>query len=160
MRISSLLRCLACVTFVGACVACSSSSDSGGTTDAGKDTGGTGDTGDPDNCVPPGSKGNELGMGGYCSPGGGECNYAGPDGGARICTADVPDTPAHAWFCTYPCNLDTDCGSGSYCATDPKTHGKGCVPVACKYLQPDAGTPDTSTADSAASDATGDGSGD
>jgi hypothetical protein len=148
MRIPSLLRCLACVTCLWACAACSSSSDSGGATDAGHDTG----TGDPDNCVAPGSKGNELGMGGYCSPGGGECNYAGPDGGARICTADVPDTPAHAWFCTYPCNVDTDCGSANYCATDPKTKNKGCVPVACKYLQPDAGTSDTSTTDSAATD--------
>lgn len=131
---------------------CSSSSSGSSPGDSGGDT-----IGDPNNCVPPGSKPNERGMGGYCSPGGGQCLYAGPDGGARICTADVPDTPAHAWFCTYVCNVDGDCGTDAYCATDPKTKQKGCVPTVCKKLQGDAGTDsasETSTADTSSGDAT------
>ena len=102
-----------------------------------KDTGKS----DPDNCVAPGSKPNELGMGGYCDPGGHQCDTAGPDAGPRICTADVPDTPAHGWFCTYPCAKDEECGSGAYCASDVR--GKGCVPNVCKKLS-DAGTDATS----------------
>ena len=104
--------------------------------------------GDPDNCVPPGTKPNEKGMGGYCDPGGHQCDTAGPGGGPRICTADVPDTPAHGWFCTYPCSTDGECGTGAYCASDPK--GKGCVPTVCKKLS-DAGT--DSARDAPASDA-------
>jgi hypothetical protein len=92
-------------------------------------------------------------MGGYCSPGGGECNYAGPSGAARICTADVPDTPAHAWFCTLPCNTDGECGSGEYCTSRTGTGPKGCVPLTCKFLAPDAGS--DSSSDSA-SDSTSD----
>ena len=132
-------------------LACSSSSDSpSSTTDGGAtDTGGAKDStasdgatdggkDDPLNCVPPGTKGNELGMGGYCTPGGHQCDTAGPDAGVRICSADVPDTPTHAWFCTYPCAKDEECGTGSYCADDPR--GRGCVPLTCKSLAGDAGT--------------------
>ena len=124
--------------------ACSSSSSDGATTDAG----GAGDTAggpvDRDNCVAPGTKPNEKGIGGYCTPGGHQCDSAGPGGAPRICTADVPDTPVHAWFCTYPCSGDAECGTDAYCASDPR--GKGCVPLACKKLQ-DAGAGDVGGAD-------------
>lgn len=134
---------LALAAFV---VGCSSSSDSTSTpgTDAG-DGGSSADVstkGDPLNCQPPGSKPNEKGMGGYCSPAGHECDTAGPGGEARLCTADIADTPVHAWFCTYPCSTDADCGSASYCQKDPR--GSGCVPTICKSLAPDAG-PETSS---------------
>jgi hypothetical protein len=142
---------------------CSSSSDSPSTTsDTGTDAGGLSPL-DPANCVAPGTKPNEKGMGGYCEPSnasktrGGQCDKAGPDGAARICTADVPDTPAHGWFCTYPCSKDEECGTGAYCAHDVK--GSGCVPTICKGLGGDAGPGDggsdaatTETASDAASD--------
>jgi hypothetical protein len=125
-------------------LACSSSSSSGGTTDATTD-GNTDSAGiDPMNCVPPGTKGNEKGLGGYCSPGGGECNYAAPGGHALPCSADF-STPPHAWFCTTVCNVDSDCGSGEFCSPpDPATHEKGCVPNTCRSLE-DAGLGDTSS---------------
>jgi hypothetical protein len=117
---------------------CSSSSSSGSTGgDSGSDS-----KDDPNNCVAPGTPGNELGIGGYCSPLGGQCDKAGPGGAPRICTADITSTPAHAWFCTYPCSHDTDCGSGNVCATTAK--GSGCVPSACGYLD-DGGVLDSGT---------------
>lgn len=137
-----------------------SSSDSGSGTpagDSGNDAHATTPL-DPSNCVTPGSKPNENGMGGYCEPKnasntrGGECDTAGPSGAPRICTADVPDTPAHGWFCTYPCSKDEECGTGAYCAHDVK--GSGCVPTACKALSGDAGPGDVGS--DAASDATTD----
>jgi hypothetical protein len=126
--------------------ACSSSSNSATTTgDAGSDSATSGDSGgsdsgvinDPDNCVPPGTAGNELGIGGYCSPLGGQCDTAGPGGAARICTADLTSTPAHAWFCTYPCTGPSDCGSGEVCFEN--NEGAGCIPNSCLSLDVDAG---------------------
>ncbi len=136
------------VAFTFACVAsfaaCSSSSNNVGVvgvTDSGAgDTGTTADSGvinDPDNCVPPGTAGNELGIGGYCSPLGGQCDTAGPGGAARICTADLTSTPAHAWFCTYPCTGPSDCGSGEVCFEN--NEGAGCIPNSCLSLDVDAG---------------------
>jgi hypothetical protein len=138
--------------FTFACVAsfaaCSSSSSSGTTTTQGDSgPGGDGSTGgdggnvinDPANCVPPGTAGNSLGIGGYCSPLGGQCDTAGPGGAARICTADLTSTPAHAWFCTYPCSHGSDCGSGEVCFQN--SQGAGCIPntPACLSLDVDAG---------------------
>lgn len=129
--------------------ACSSSSDNGtGTSDAGSGTDGTtgGDSGggkdsgvinDPQNCVAPGTTGNSLGIGGYCSPLGGQCDTAGPGGAARICTADISGTPAHAWFCTYPCSHTSDCGNNAVCYQNDQ--GAGCIPTACLALDADAG---------------------
>ena len=141
--------------------ACSSSDSGTPATDGGTD-GGSGTALDPANCVPPGTKPNELGMGGYCEPKnesgtrGGQCDKAGPDAGPRFCSGDVPDTPPHAWFCTYPCTKDEECGTGAYCAHDAR--GSGCVPLVCKSLQGDAG-PSDSGSDSA-SDVGGDAKGD
>jgi hypothetical protein len=108
---------------------------------------------DPANCVPPGTAGNALGIGGYCSPLGGQCDTAGPGGAARICTADLTSTPAHAWFCTYPCSQPSDCGSGEVCFQNAQ--GAGCIPNTCLYLDADAGTiitGDSGTGDTDAGD--------
>lgn len=92
---------------------------------------------DPANCVPPGTASNDQGIGGYCSPGGGQCAITGPGGSPRICTADIAGTPAHAWFCTYPC--PTNCGGGAACVTTAM--GSECVPTSCDYLGVDASVP-------------------
>jgi hypothetical protein len=136
----------------GAFVACSNGN---GQADGGSDAG---DAGidvviDPQNCVPPGTAPNDQGMGGYCSPGGEQCVTAGPGGAPRICTADVTGTPAHAWFCTYPCTSSSMCGTGASCITTAM--GSGCVPTVCDYLD-DAGLIDSPT--DAPTDAPGDGS--
>lgn len=132
---------------VASFAACSSSSSSGTTDTTDSGTGTDGATAadssvinDPDNCVPPGTAGNELGIGGYCSPLGGQCDTAGPGGAARICTADLTSTPAHAWFCTYPCSQPSDCGSGEVCFQNAQ--GAGCIPNtnACLSLDVDAGS--------------------
>ncbi|MGH7286004.1 MAG: hypothetical protein ACRELY_31170 [Polyangiaceae bacterium] len=130
-----------------ACSSSSSASDDSSSGDSGTDgTTGGGDSGankdsgitdDPDNCVKPGTGGNSLGIGGYCTPLGGQCDDAGPGGAPRICTAEVSGTPAHAWFCTYPCEHTSDCGEGAVCFQN--VEGSGCVPTACLYLDVDAG---------------------
>jgi hypothetical protein len=137
-RLLVLFSCASIIPVIAA--GCSSSSSNGGdTTDAGSDGATTGDSAtdssvinDPQNCVAPGTTNNELGMGGYCSPGGHQCDTAGPSGAARLCSADY-GAPAHAWFCTYPCSVVTDCGSGEACIGDAQ--GTGCVPNACTYLE-------------------------
>ena len=129
-------------------------------TDAGADAG---DAGidviiDPQNCVPPGTKPNDQGMGGYCSPGGGQCDTAGPSGAPRICTADVSGTPEHAWFCTYPCTTSATCGAGVSCISN--SQGSGCVPDICDYLADGGLDSGTDAAGDAASDASTDATGD
>jgi hypothetical protein len=152
----------------GYVTACSSSSTtSSGPQDAGKTSEGGGGGGDaavindPMNCVAPGTANNSQGIGGYCSPGGGQCTTAGPGGAPRICTADVDGTPMHAWFCTYPCSGSTDtttCGPGAACVT--ATMGTGCVPMSCAFLEDagtsggdDSGTTDTDSGGNGGSDA-------
>ena len=119
--------------------ASTSSGDSGtdGTTGGDSSTKDSGIVNDPQNCVPPGTPNNANGVGGYCTPLGGQCDTAGPGGAARICTADLTSTPAHAWFCTFPCEHTSDCGSGSVCFESDQ--GSGCVPTACLSLNADAG---------------------
>jgi hypothetical protein len=120
-------------------VACSSSSS--GTTgekDASTDGGAAADSdahiiNDPQNCIPPGTPNNAAGVGGYCSPGGGQCANAGPDAEGTICTADFGSVvPAHAWFCTDLCELDAafSCGNPG----PPCISAEGelvCVPPTC-----------------------------
>jgi hypothetical protein len=144
-----------CIASIGACS--SSSNVVGTTTDSGaaSDAVSGGDTGvinDPQNCVPPGTAGNSLGIGGYCSSLAGQCDSAGPGGAARICTADLTSTPAHAWFCTYPCSGPSDCGSGEVCFQNAE--GAGCIPNTCLYLDVDAGS--IITGDDGGTDAAGD----
>lgn len=112
-------------------------SEDGGIADAGPDV-----IVDPDNCVPPGTPNNAAGVGGYCSPNGGQCNL--PDGGSTICTADFGSTvPAHAWFCTDLCDVDAGavaCGSpGPACVATPEGESV-CLPETClAFLAGDAG---------------------
>jgi hypothetical protein len=123
-----------------ALVACSSSSadSSGGPSDAASERSTSTDAGpdvivDPNNCIPPGTPSNAAGVGGYCSPGGGQCQHAGVAEAGTICTADFGSVPAHAWFCTDVCDPDAAsarCGAGGPpCIT---VEGESvCVPTTC-----------------------------
>jgi hypothetical protein len=146
-----LLPSLAVVSLAGSIAACGSSSGSPMKKTPPHDAGGP-DTSkpkdasadvvvDPKNCVPPGTSPNSAGAGGYCSPGGGQCDMAGPEGTAEICTADLTGTPAHAWYCTLPCEKTTQCGAGATCASTPS--GSRCVPKACLDLLPEGGLEDS-----------------
>ena len=84
---------------------------------------------DPANCVAPGTANDDRGVGGYCSPGGGQCASSGPAGAPRICTADLSGAVAHDWYCTYPCSQPADCGSGALCLATAQ--GMMCVPPSC-----------------------------
>jgi hypothetical protein len=75
-------------------------------------------------CVAPGTKGNEKGVGAYCQAAT-ECSQG------TFCTAGV--APKGAEFCTAFCSTDADCGAGATCYTDPR--GRACVPAACVALQ-------------------------
>ncbi|HEY1955189.1 MAG TPA: hypothetical protein VGH28_06240 [Polyangiaceae bacterium] len=137
--------------------------DSGAAADAGSDAPSGSDVKpdviiDPANCVAPATANDDRGVGGYCSPGGGQCAASGPGGSPRICTADLSGTSAHDWYCTYPCSQDSDCGSAASCLST--SQGKMCVPPACAPPQ-DAGTDAPSDAatdspDDAATDAPAD----
>jgi hypothetical protein len=94
---------------------------------------------DPMNCVPPGTKDNSLGIGGYCSPAAGQCAMQGLAGMVTICTADLAGAPTHGWFCTTPCTMSSQCGPGIACITT--SAGEVCVPSACSSLFPEAGPP-------------------
>ncbi len=84
---------------------------------------------DPHNCVAPGATSAGAGVGGYCSPGGGQCLHAGPGGSATTCTADI-FAPPHEWFCTVSCTTTSDCGGGGgTCLSAP--FGQICVPASC-----------------------------
>jgi hypothetical protein len=90
---------------------------------------------DPKNGVSPGTTG-------YCSPGGGQCDMEGPGGMAEICTADLPGTPAHDWYCTSPCDEEAStCTGTTTCESTPS--GSRCVPKSCDYLLPEGGPVDS-----------------
>ena|ERR1700690_2221333 len=77
-----------------------------------------------DNCVKPGTKGNEANVGGYC-----EVQSDCPIG--TLCTG-LFGAPADDWFCSKLCDLDAGpavCGSGAMCVQDPR--GIACVPLIC-----------------------------
>lgn len=74
-------------------------------------------------CVPEGTPNNELGLGGYCA----SSAACASDAGLRLCTADFGIA---AKFCTTPCETDSNCGSGMYCAQSAQ--GSGCTPLACR----------------------------
>lgn len=101
-------------------------------------------------CVRPGDKGNDKGVGEFCTPLGKECSKF--TGGATVCLADVGQDQ---WMCSrISCSTDADCGMNATCFKDPK--GSGCVPNRC--LSPtDAGTDSAAeTSSDAASDSPGD----
>jgi hypothetical protein len=146
MRITTLLRL---GFFALAACSNSSGSDAGVDGDTGEDTG---PPRDPNkNCVKPGTKNNELGVGGYCDPKDDAGNFKNPpdclpipdgDGGmlSSFCTANY--APPDLWFCTRPCEKGNDviCGTGSYC--DCQGNQCGCIPNVCGN-PPDAGPKDS-----------------
>lgn len=73
--------------------------------------------------------GNELRVGMPCTRGGGECS---DNPKAILCTGDFNQT-TDLLYCTKPCVVDEDCGSGAKCTGDPNkpTSGRGCIPAAC-----------------------------
>ena len=71
-------------------------------------------------CVAEGEKGNNLGVGAFCSK-------TQACGKGFICTA--PYAPVGAQFCTLLCDTDADCGEGANCFKEAR--GKGCVPNKC-----------------------------
>jgi hypothetical protein len=103
-----------------AAVACTSSSgsssDAGGAPEAGSGHDGSA------NCVKPGTKNNDQGIGGYCETND-DCVK-----GKSLCTAQY-GAPDNAWFCTRLCAEDPSCGEGLYCANDSR--GVVCVPLVC-----------------------------
>jgi hypothetical protein len=73
--------------------------------------------------------GNSMGVGRFCSAGGGECG----DSSAPFCTVDYQaDAPA---FCTRPCdpggNVLDECGENALCTSEDGQGPAGCVPIAC-----------------------------
>jgi hypothetical protein len=108
----------------------------------------------PTNCVPPGTPSNANGVGGYCSPGGGECAGGGPDGAVSICTADT-NAPNNAWFCTILCDTTANCGPGGATCLSA-IQGQACIPPACAALlgdtPPSDGGSDGGDADGASTD--------
>jgi hypothetical protein len=133
------------------------------TADAGADSGDSGPVGNrgcttpptpTDRCVRPCHRGNEKGVGRYCTASGGECGGL----NAFVCTADV-DTSGGPTFCTRPCTMDSQCGSGAVCTGDER--GRGCVPIECAGSDADAGAGDAATdggvTDGGAMDASHDG---
>jgi hypothetical protein len=80
------------------------------------------------NCVQPGTPNNEQFVGGYCETNA-QCVK-----NESLCTA-LYGAPPNAWFCSKPCAGDEECGTGMYCADDPR--GVACVPLTCGT--PDAG---------------------
>src|SRR5579862_3679646 len=81
-------------------------------------------------CGAPGDKGNELGVGKYCTQGGGQCLGT----KAPICSADIQLNGQG--ICSKACNTDADCGTGATCFQD--TLGKGCKPDVCTTHPPTA----------------------
>src|SRR4051812_15436763 len=110
-----------------AAVACSSSGSSSSTGSGGAGSTatsstvastGTGPMTPPNSCTKPGDKGNDIGVGEYCTPNGGEC---GKFPKAGLCLADVQQDQ---WFCTkVGCKTDMDCGMAAHCHMDPAGAG-------------------------------------
>jgi hypothetical protein len=73
-------------------------------------------------CAAPGDPGNDVGVGKFCSAGGGQC--AG-NSGASLCLGDFVQGES-ANFCTLQCQAQADCGDGAVCETS-----KICVPAKC-----------------------------
>jgi hypothetical protein len=84
-------------------------------------------------CGSPGDKGNNMGVGKYCTKGGGQCM----GNGAPYCAADFKsDVPG---VCSKPCASDNDCGTGAKCSGSGLE--RGCEPLACSAPPPSTPTP-------------------
>ncbi len=102
----------------------------------------------PESCAQRGDTGNDLGVGTFCTPAGGECS-AFPRAG--LCLAAVAPEERQ-WFCTRLCMTDDQCGMDALCVGDGR--GAACVPARCAPDRPDGGPPgDAGTSDAGASDA-------
>jgi len=92
----------------------------------GSPAGGASEGGGPpsESCIQPGDLGNQLGVGEYCSPLGGECT---DNTDAQLCLADVGQDQ---WMCSrIGCTEETDCGEGAGCLIT--SDGSACVPCEC-----------------------------
>lgn len=100
------------------------------------------DAGPGDSCHPlPGVSGNELGVGGFCTPGMGECAANGVNG-ASACAIDL-DPEGSAMCIKVGCQKHDQCGAGACCygrATGPRA----CIPKECTGVTLNAPCPDTS----------------
>ena len=76
-------------------------------------------------CIAPGTEGNDLGVGRYCTVGGGECDDT-PE--PTLCLAEFD---ADATYCSVIlCQDDSVCGEGATCVFEGP--GSACVPLACQ----------------------------
>ncbi len=110
-----------------------SGSGSGGTGGSGAAGGGPpaggageGEGGGPpaESCIQPGAVGNDIGVGEYCTPLGGECA---DNSEAQLCLADAAQDQ---WMCSrIGCTETTDCGEGAGCLIT--ADGSACVPCMC-----------------------------
>lgn len=133
----------ASVLFAGLAGACGSdggagsgpgAKDGGTVPDGGSDSGPAGDGGRL-SCANPGDVGNSVGIGTYCSPGGGECTGFSL---APLCLADAAPTDGQ-WFCTRLCRANADCKEDAFCLFTDR--GSACVPTRCRppdYVDPTA----------------------
>jgi hypothetical protein len=117
------------VVLLAAMISCgddagSAGSGGGTTSSTTSGSGGTGGGPPADSCVQPGDMGNEIGVGEYCTPLGGQCA---DNSVAQFCLADVGQDQ---WMCTrIGCDENTDCGANTGCLiTDD---GSACVPCRC-----------------------------
>ncbi len=121
MRRSFVVAAVVCAAAPLVLFACSSSSGSSSSDAGASPEAGSGHDGSA-NCVKPGTKNNDQGIGGYCETND-DCVP-----GKSLCTAKY-GAPDDAWFCTRICADDPNCGEGLYCANDPR--GVVCVPLVC-----------------------------
>jgi hypothetical protein len=121
---------LALAIFAAVPVSCGSSNGTGGGGGAGGGmagggVGGFGGQKTPKNsCIQPGDKGNNIGVGTYCSPAGKQCqNFP----LAGLCLADVGQDQ---WFCSkIGCTKSSECGNDATCVIH--SDGSACVPNHC-----------------------------
>ena len=88
---------------------------------------GTGDGGTPiapGPCAAAGDPGNNVGVGQFCSPSGGQC-LSSPT--ASLCLGDFIQGE-FANFCTMVCSSDSECGEGAFCGHDST---RICIPSKC-----------------------------
>lgn len=89
-----------------------------------------------DDCFPaPGNKGNELGVGAFCSPGLGECAEYGRNG-ANACAIDM-DPEGSPMCIKVGCSSHDACGTGA-CCYGRETGPRACIPKFCAGVAVDA----------------------
>lgn len=96
-------------------------------------------------CAAQTDTGNELGVGRYCTAGGGECTSGDgaigqttSTGSGTFCLADFTSGD-FGDFCSTTCTTDADCGTGAVCTGSTR---KVCFPAGCVPTTADAGVSD------------------